>query len=92
MRELGTVGGEHIDIEGVARVAEARWRDPGADPLDDVDRSLLVRAQREGSLIPLAARLLFSTPSPLAIQRQSAAARYLTKSSETAPSAGQRKL
>ncbi len=44
--------------------------------------------RRAGRSTLLAARLLFSTPSPLAIQRQSAAARYLTKSSETAPSAG----
>jgi hypothetical protein len=33
-------------------------------------------------------RLFLSTPSPLAIQRQPAAARCLTNSSETAPSAG----
>ena len=41
--------------EGIARAGEARWRDPAEDRLDDVDRSLLARALREETLIPLAA-------------------------------------
>jgi tetratricopeptide (TPR) repeat protein len=56
--------------EGIARAGEARWRDPAAEPLDDVDRSLLARALREGALIPLAAMdpSLVRLPSPGAVR------------------------
>jgi hypothetical protein len=70
---LQRLGGGRAPIwlqEGTARVAEARWRDPGADLLDDVDRSLLARAQREGTLIPLAAMdpTLVRLPSMAAVR------------------------
>jgi tetratricopeptide (TPR) repeat protein len=41
--------------EGVARLGEVRWRAADPEVLDDLDRSLVARALREGALIPLAA-------------------------------------
>jgi len=41
--------------EGFARYGEARWRTARPEFLDDVDRSLVARALREGTLIPFSA-------------------------------------
>jgi len=38
---------------GVARYGETRWRTASAEFLDDIDRSLVARALRENTLIPL---------------------------------------
>jgi tetratricopeptide (TPR) repeat protein len=56
--------------EGFARYAERRWRSPQPEFLDEVDRSLLARALREGQLIPFSAMdpSLVRLPSPGAVR------------------------
>jgi tetratricopeptide (TPR) repeat protein len=53
LADLGAGGAPLWLQEGLARLGGTRWRGPDAPFLDDVARSLLARALREGRLIPL---------------------------------------
>jgi tetratricopeptide (TPR) repeat protein len=76
--------------EGVARLAETRWRGPAAEPLDELDRALLARVLREGGLIPFAAmdpslvRLPSTGAVRLAFAECASAADYLLAGWKTA--------
>lgn len=72
-------------LEGFARSGEARWRTANPEYLDDIERSLVARALREKTLIPLSAvglaleRLPSRAAARLALAECALAVEYLVE-------------